>query len=254
MIFKMLLCTLGCFVHTRNLRIIKIHANFGKLGTNQICENLLRLEKQNSHRDSLKLYCQQISEFEFLTHFVGRKKKEEEGKKKERRETKKGGRKRGRASRKGDRKTGRKERGWGKEKKKCLPVQSGFHCVTPLNRPMTSIALNLLVFSVFSYLILQQNLTPWSFPPPNTFFTKTQPFFGFLIASLTTSSLPLYLVPILLPDCLMVKCPCLLFWVYPHSLPPHPDLGVVCCQDLLPTWQQLSNSTFCPGLSPDLIS
>ena len=183
-----------------------------------------------------------------------KKKKEEEGKKKERRETKKSGRKRGRASRKGDRKTGRKERGWGKEKKKCLPVQSGFHCVTPLNRPMTSIALNLLVFSVFSYLILQQNLTPWSFPPPNTFFTKTQPFFGFLIASLTTSSLPLYLVPKLLPDCLMVKCPCLLFWVYPHSLPPHPDLGVVCCQDLPPTWQQLSNSTFCPDLSPDLIS
>lgn len=112
----MLLCTLGCFVHTRNLRIIKIHANFGKLGTNQICENLLRLEKQNSHRDSLKLYCQQISEFEFLTHFVGRKKKKKkrERRKKEGRQKRVGGREEGQAGRE----TGRQEERNGGEGKK----------------------------------------------------------------------------------------------------------------------------------------
>ena len=119
MIFKMLLCTLGCFVHTRNLRIIKIHANFGKLGTNQICENLLRLEKQNSHRDSLKLYCQQISEFEFLTHFVGRKKKRRRGKE----ERKKGDKKEWEEERKG-RQEDRKKGTGVRERKEKMPACS----------------------------------------------------------------------------------------------------------------------------------
>jgi len=188
--------------------------------------------------------------------FCGQKKKKKRGKEERKKRNKKGWEEERKGKQEG-RQEGRKEGrngGRGKEKKICLPVQPGFHCVTPLSRPMTSIVLNLVVFSVFSYLILQQNLTPWSLPPQNTFFTKTQPFFGFLIASLATSSLPLYLVPELLPDCLMVRCPCLLFWVYPHSLPSHPHLGGVCSQDLPATWQQLSNSTFCPDLSPDLIS
>lgn len=187
--------------------------------------------------------------------FCGQKEKKGERRKKEGKQERVGGREGGKAGRE----TGRKESGGGGKKRKyaCLFNQD-FICVTPLkisvgNRPMTSILLNLVVFPVFSCLILQQNLTPWSFPPQNTFFTKTQPFFGFLIASQAISSLPLHLVPKLLPDCLMAKCPCLLLWVYPHSLPPDPDL-VVRSQDLPPTWQQLSNSSFCPDLSPDLVS
>ena len=173
-----------------------------------------------------------------LNSFCGQKEKKE-GKKKERRETGKGGRERGRESRKGDRKEGR---GGGKKRKYACLFNQDFICVTPLKTsvgdwPMTSILLNLVVFPVFSCPILQQNLTPWWFPPQNTFFTKTQPFFGFLITSQAIYSLPLHLVPKLLPDCLMVKRPCLLFWVYPHSLPPYPDLTV------LKTYRLLGNNS-----------
>lgn len=88
-----------------------------------------------------------------------KKKKKRERRKKEEKQERVGGREEGKAGRETGRKKGRNG-GRGKEKKICLPVQPGFHCVTPLNRPMTSIVLNLVVFSVFSYLILQQNLTP----------------------------------------------------------------------------------------------
>lgn len=163
MIFKMLLCTLGCFVHTRNLRIIKIHANFGKLGTNQICEKSSKTWKTKFPQGFIKTVLSTNIWVWIFNSFCGQKKeKKRERRKKEGKWERVGGREEGQAGRE----TGRKERGWGKERKKCLPVQSGFHCVTPLNRPMTSIVLNPLVFSVFSYLILQQNLTPWSFPSP----------------------------------------------------------------------------------------
>lgn len=75
-------------------------------------KNLLRLEKQNSHRDSLKLYCQQISEFEFLTHFVGRKKKRR-GKE----ERKKGNEKGWEEERKGKQEGRQEERNGGEGKK-----------------------------------------------------------------------------------------------------------------------------------------
>lgn len=171
--------------------------------------------------------------------FCGQKEKKRG--KEERRETGKGGRGRGRGSRKGDRKEGTAGGGGEKRRYACL-LNQDFICVTPLetavgDRPMTSILLNLVVFPVFSCPILQQNLTPWSFPPQNTFFTRTQPFFGFLITSQAIHSLPLHPVPKLLPDCLMVECPCLLFWVYPHSLPPYPDLTV------LKTYHRLGNNS-----------
>lgn len=92
------------------------------------------------------------------------KKKKRERRKKEEKQERVGGREEGEAGRETGRKEGRNG-GRGKEKKKRLPVQPGFHCVTPLNQPMTSTVLNLVVFSVFSYLILQQNLTPCSVPP-----------------------------------------------------------------------------------------
>ena len=69
------------------------------------------------------MYCQQISEFEFLTHFVGRKRKKRERRKKEGKQERVGGREGGKAGRE----TGRREGGGRKEKKICLPVQSGFY-------------------------------------------------------------------------------------------------------------------------------
>lgn len=138
--------------------------------------------------DSLKLYCQQISEFGFLAHFAGRKKKKKRGKEGRKKGNKKG-REEGRERREGK---GRRKKGMevGKEERKILlcPIRilSASHHSNSCQQSTHDlhIAKSRGHSQSSAYFIPQQNFILWSLPPQNTFFHTSYtalPWFSYCI-------------------------------------------------------------------------
>jgi len=184
---------------------------------------------------------------------VGRKKKKE-GKKKERRETRKSGRKRGRGSRKGDRKEGRKEWGEGERKEK-MPA-----CSTRISLRHTAQSTHDLHSAKSSGILSLQLSYPTTefdtvLSPSLKYFLYQDTAFlwfsncitgHFFFASLSSSRTS--------PWLLNGEMPLSAFLGISPLPTPSPPPWWCLFSRLTTYWQQLSNSTFRPDLSPDLIS